>query len=66
LTNVLARKPRPPRMSAAPITFAIASPTPLPYLFSIQVATSTPSSDIGAEPRIIQKVILACTVPSLG
>ena len=64
-TNVLARKPSPPRMSAAPITFAIASPTPSPYCFSIKVATSTPTSDIGPEPRNIQNVMRACTVPSL-
>ena len=43
----------------------MASPTPLPYWFSIQFATSTPTSDIGAEPRNIQNVIRACTVPSL-
>ena len=65
LMNVFARKPSPPRMSAQPITLAIASPTPLPYWFSIQFASSTPTSDIGAEPRNIQNVIRACTVPSL-
>src|SRR5919199_3800824 len=32
--------------------------------WSSQVATATPSSDIGPEPRNIQKVSRACTVPS--
>ena len=59
LTNVLARKPRPPSTSAPPITFAEADSTPLPYCCSSQSATSTPTSDIGADPRNIQNVIRA-------
>ncbi len=59
LTNVLARKPRPPSTSAPPITFAEADSTPLPYCCSSQSPTSTPTSDSGADPRNIQNVIRA-------
>ena len=60
MTNVFARKPAPPTSNAPPTTFCSDDM----LLSPIEFATSTPSSDIGADPKSIQSASRAWTVPS--
>ena len=56
LMNVFARNPTPPRISAPPTTF-----WKLSMLLALTwLATSTPTSDMGAEPASIQVASRAC------